>query len=71
MSKNLILVYTGINRTAHRIASSYVFDLNKKKNKNIKKILEYVDEAKKIINNENLRDFGLLLHEAWCEKSSK
>ena len=35
LSKNLILVYTGINRTAHRIASSYVFDLNKK-NKNIK-----------------------------------
>ena len=70
LSKNLILVYTGINRTAHRIASSYVFDLNKKKNKNIKKILEYVDEAKKIINNENLRDFGLLLHEAWCEKKA-
>jgi len=68
LSNNLVLVYTGINRNAHDIASSFVSDLNKKKNKNIKKILKYVDEAKKIIKNENARDFGLLLHEAWREK---
>ncbi len=68
LSQNLFLVYTGINRTAHNIANSFVYDLNKKKSKNIRRILEYVDEAKKIIDKGNLRDFGLLMHEAWKEK---
>ena len=68
LSRNLILVYTGINRTAHNIANSFVSELNKKKSGNINRILSYVDEAKKIINNGDPRDFGLLLHEAWIEK---
>ena len=68
LSNNLVLVYTGINRTAQHIAKSYSGNLTSKKKKNIVTILEYVKEAKKIIENQRLKDFGLLLHESWNEK---
>jgi D-glycero-alpha-D-manno-heptose-7-phosphate kinase len=67
LTNNLVLVYTGINRTAQHIAKSYSGNLISKK-KNIITILEYVKEAKKIIEDQRLKDFGLLLHETWCEK---
>jgi len=38
LNKNLFLVYTGISRTAQKIASSYTNNLNKKKRENIKNI---------------------------------
>ena len=68
LSKNLILVYTGINRTAQFVANSYSNKLASQKKRNIIKILEYVKESKKIIKDKRLKDFGLLLHESWKEK---
>ena len=68
LSKNLILVYTGISRTAQFISNSYSNNLLHEKKKNIMNILDYVQESKKIIKDQRLKDFGLLLHESWMEK---
>lgn len=68
LNKNLILLYTGIQRTAHRIADTYVGKLKKEKHREIIQILEFVKEADKVIKNRNFDDFGRLLHESWLTK---
>ena len=68
LNKNLFLVYTGISRTAQKIANSYTKKLNQKKRENIKNILKIVERAKKSIKQNNCDDFGTLLHETWIEK---
>ncbi len=68
LNKNLLLIYTGYKRTAHDIAKSYVNKLKSAKEKNILKILSFVEEGEKILKKGNLNDFGKLLHESWLEK---
>ena len=70
LNKNLVLIYTGINRTAHKIANSYVKKLTTIKKNHIEKILSYVDEGEKILNSGDIDDFGRLLHASWLEKKS-
>ena len=70
LNDNLILIYTGINRTAHKIANNYVNKLTGVKSGHIKKIISYVKEGEKILNSGRVEDFGLLLHEAWMEKKA-
>ena len=70
LNQNLILIYTGINRTAHKIANKYVNKLTTEKKNHINRILEYVKEGEKILNNGDIDDFGKLLHEAWVEKKA-
>ena len=70
LNKNLLLVYTGLPRTAHNIAKTYVEKLKSNKKKNILKILNYVDLAEKALKNDDLNLFGKLLHESWLEKKS-
>ena len=68
LNRNLVLIYTGINRTAHYIAKKYVGKLTSTKKNYINKIISYVDEGEKILNSGNIDDFGILLNEAWQEK---
>ena len=68
LNKNLILLYTGVQRTAHRIADTYVGKLKKEKHREIIQILEFVKEAEKVLKNRNFDDFGRLLHESWLTK---
>ena len=70
MNNNLFLVYTGLQRRAEKIASKYVQGLNNKKKNNIKKILDHVVEANKLVLQDNPNDFGRLLHETWLEKKN-
>lgn len=70
LNDNLILVYTGINRTAKVVAKSYVNKLNSTKKKELIEILELTQVAKKIISNKQLKEFGLLLGETWKLKKS-
>ncbi len=70
LNDNILLVYTGLQRTAHVIASQYVNKLGSTKQKNIEKILEQVSEGEKILKSNNIDDFGRLLNEAWMEKKS-
>lgn len=68
LNSNLLLIYTGLQRTAQNIAKKYVKKLTNKKQANINRIIEYVDEAENLIESGRLSDFGKLLNEAWNEK---
>ena len=70
LNKNLLLIYTGLPRTAHNIAKTYVEKLKNNKKKNILKILNLVDLAEKALKNDDLNLFAELLHESWLEKKS-
>ena len=69
LDKNLMLFYTGIIRTAEKVAKSYV-DVIEEKEKQLLRMHAMVDEAIEIISNGNLDNFGLLLNEAWQKKRS-
>jgi D-glycero-alpha-D-manno-heptose-7-phosphate kinase len=68
LNKNLVLIYTGINRTAHQIAKSYVGKLTTTKKEYINKIKSYVNEGERIIKSGEIDDFGRLLNDAWKYK---
>jgi D-glycero-alpha-D-manno-heptose-7-phosphate kinase len=68
LENNLVLIYTGINRTAHKIASTYVTKLSTIKKDYINRICEHVSEGEKLLNAGNTDDFGKLLNNAWYLK---
>ena len=70
LNKNLILIYTGIHRTAHKIANTYVKELNKTKMSQIYKIISYVRQGEEILSSGTIDDFGRLLNISWLEKKS-
>ena len=70
LNSNLILVYSGISRTANLIAASYVDKLNTSKKKEVFELIEFVNEAKKLIKNKKIDEFGYLLNESWKLKKS-
>ena len=61
-------MYTGKSRTAEKITRSYTNKLSQNKKQNVKKILDFVDQAKRIIKQNNSDDFGYLLNETWYQK---
>mgnify|MGYP001253161888 FL=1 len=65
LENNLVLIYTGIHRTAHKIAASYTKKLTTEKKIYINKIISLVDEGEKLINSGNIDGFGELLNNAW------
>ena len=68
LNNNLLLVYTGIKRTAHEIAKNYINKLEKSKKKHILEILNFVEEGEKALKKDDLNNFGKLLHESWLAK---
>lgn len=70
LNNNLLLIYTGLQRTAHNIAETYVNKLQKSKKSHILEISNLVNESEKILKEGNLNDFGKLLHETWLVKKS-
>lgn len=70
LKSNLMLVYTGIARTAADVARSYVPGLESRR-RQLRIMKEMVDEAIEILTGGvNLIAFGELLHEAWLAKRS-
>ena len=65
----LMLFYTGISRTAEKVAKSYAEDIQAKE-KQLIRMHAMVNEAVELIANGDLDDFGRLLNEAWQEKRS-
>ena len=68
LNRNLLLVYTGLQRNAHDIARGYINKLQKSKKSHIIKISELAKEGAKSLENGKLIDFGKLLHQSWLEK---
>lgn len=70
LRSNLMLVYTGIVRTAADVAQSYVPGIETRR-RQLRIMKEMVDEAIEILTGGvNLIAFGELLHEAWLAKRS-
>ena len=70
LNENLILIYTGINRTAHKIANRYVNKLTTVKRDHINRIVSYVRDGENILNSGEVDDFGRLLHDGWMDKKA-
>ena len=68
LDNNLILLYTGLKRTAHDIASSYISKLQSSKKTNMINILNLAKEGENALLNNELNKFAYLLHESWLEK---
>ena len=70
LNKNLVLVFTGINRKASEIAGKYVDKLNKSKHNQMLEITSHVDEGAKLLKYGKINDFGKLMNESWMLKKS-
>jgi len=70
LQSHLMLVYTGIERTASDVAKSYVEGIETRR-RQLRIMKEMVDEAIEILTGGvNLIAFGELLHESWLAKRS-
>lgn len=70
LQSHLMLVYTGIARTAADVAQSYVVGIENRR-RQLRLMRQMVDEAIEILTGGvNLVAFGELLHEAWLAKRS-
>ena len=68
LNKNLILLYTGKQRTSQNIVKKFIKKLTNEKKHEILEIIKCVQEAKVLIKNNSPHDFGRLLHESWIIK---
>ncbi|MBI2061772.1 MAG: kinase [Nitrospirae bacterium] len=70
LNAHLMLFYSGIRRTAAKVAKTYVQDIEAKE-KQLRLLAGMVDEAIGILNGSGELDgFGKLLHEGWKAKRS-
>jgi D-glycero-alpha-D-manno-heptose-7-phosphate kinase len=70
LQKHLLLLYTGLSRTASEIAAEQVSSMNSK-TAELTAMRQMVDEGERIlVGNGNLSDFGRLLDESWKLKRS-
>lgn len=68
LNDNLMLFYTGIVRTASKVAESYVNNIDNQR-RNLRIMQDLVDEAISILaSSQNIKVFGELLNEAWQTK---
>ncbi|HJZ55148.1 MAG TPA: hypothetical protein VKE74_09330 [Gemmataceae bacterium] len=70
LKSHLLLVYTGISRTAADVAKSYVVGIETRR-RQLRIMKELVDESINVLTGGlNILPFGELLHEAWLAKRS-
>jgi len=70
LQNHLMLCFTGFSRSASEIAGQQIKNIPRKK-KELSAMRQMVDEAENILNgNNNLLEFGKLLHESWQLKRS-
>ena len=68
LEKNLLLVYTGVKRTAHEIAKTYAGKLITTNKGYINEMVDHVRIGEEILKKGNIDDFGRLLNLAWMTK---
>jgi len=70
LNSHLMLLYTGIKRTASTIAETYVRRIDDSK-RQLRIMKDLVDESISILNgSHDMAAFGELLHESWLAKKS-
>jgi len=70
LEESLLLVYTGVSRTASSVASAQVAAIPQR-TRQLETMARMVDEAIGVLSGSApLRDFGRLLHEGWQYKKS-
>lgn len=70
LDSHLMLVYTGVKRTASDVAASYVHDLESK-GKQLFALMDMVHESISILSSDqDIAAFGKMLHEGWLMKKA-
>lgn len=70
LTSHLMLFYTGIKRTAAKVAETYVLSIEQKR-RQLRILRDMVEEAIGILcGNTPMKAFGELLHESWLVKRS-
>ena len=70
LASHLMLCYTGIKRTASSIAATFVESIDGRR-RQLRVMKDLVDESISIVSgDQDIREFGELLHEAWLAKRS-
>ena len=70
LTSHLMLFYTGIKRTADKVAGSYVNSLEAKR-RELRILRDMVEEALSILCGHGpIKEFGELLHEGWLAKQA-
>lgn len=69
LQNHLMLFFTGFARTASEIAAEQI-KKTPEKGSELKRMVEMVDEAIRILNGNDITDFGKLLHDSWMLKQS-
>jgi D-glycero-alpha-D-manno-heptose-7-phosphate kinase len=68
LNQHLMLIYTGIKRTASEVASVFVPNMEKRR-RQLRIMMDLVTEGVSLLGgSSDLGAFGKLLHEAWQEK---
>ena len=67
LQSSLLLYFTGFTRTASEVAEEQIRNIPNK-TKEMQRMVQFVDEAVRILNGKDLNDFGRLLDEAWKTK---
>ena len=70
LNNRLFLVYTEQQRNSQKIVKNFIYDLNKKKESHIYKIIEYVKIAKKYLLNNSYEEFCEMIADSWNIKKS-
>ena len=66
---HFMLFFTGINRTASDVASSFVPNIEDKK-RQLRVLRDLVEEGMVLLSTGDLSGFGELMHESWLAKKS-
>ena len=70
LTSHLMLFYTGIKRTADKVAGSYVPSLEKKR-RQLRILRDMVEEALSVLCGHGpIKEYGELLHEGWLAKQA-
>lgn len=69
LQRHFLLFFTGVSRTASHIAGEKIKAIPKKQNE-LHKIQNMVDQAMNILLDGNMDDLGELLHESWMLKKN-
>lgn len=69
LHSHMMLFFTGLSRIASDVACEQIRNIPKKE-KELRKMYQMVEEAENILNGNKIKDFGKLLHDSWKFKKS-